>query len=192
VSTPPDPGRARPPLALAAGGIAAAAMLALGLASLGNAWQLQARLDQDYTIAATRRALSAPLSRGVADRQLRASVDALLHREDLGLRYLAVFDPEGVLLTHAGAFESASLAFLPNAASQGLRRLLYELTGVTGQARVLDGDGHFLGSIDYAVATPNLQAVHDDAVERLRLPAGAAWPSACRCSPASPWRCAAT
>jgi uncharacterized membrane protein affecting hemolysin expression len=98
-------------IALAGG--CALILFAQGVWCLREARALQTRLDHVYVAHEAQRLLTPMLLEGAGVRQLRPLVDRLLQRTDLGLRRLAVYDAEGVLLAHAGRFEALRLPLIP-------------------------------------------------------------------------------
>jgi diguanylate cyclase (GGDEF)-like protein/PAS domain S-box-containing protein len=167
------PGRQKWLITLA--GICALTLFAQGVWCLYEARQLQTRIDHVYVAAEAQRALTPMLLEGAGVRQLRPLVDRLLQRNDLGLRRLAVYDAEGVLLARAGSFEGLRLPLIPAVLQQRLRDALYALIGSGGQQRLFAPERRLLGSIDYHIDPGSVDGVRVEALAALRL---AGWISA--------------
>ncbi len=148
--------------------ILALVMAGLSVYSLVHAARLQTRLDHavvgDRVVAQLRDELAAR----AGSRVLRPVVHRLLQEVSLPLRYVAVFDGEGVLLTQAGIFQSVEIPVLPEGVSVWLRRVLYAFTGSVGQRRVLDEEGRLLGSVEYRLGPTVTAVVREEAIEHLR------------------------
>ncbi|HUP92227.1 MAG TPA: diguanylate cyclase [Solimonas sp.] len=166
-ATPADGRRLAAPTASLAFGTV---LLALGLLNLGAAGRLQGTLNHGYALGFAQAALRAPLAvEAGPSRRLRAAIDDLLRRADIGFRFVAVRNAEGILLARAGELEDVSLPWLPAAARETVRRFLYRLTGSYNGGRVLAGDGRMLGSVEYSLADGVVRAVRDEALDQLRL-----------------------
>ena len=143
-------------------------LLVLGAYCLLHAAGLQQRLNHayvgDYTAAAVQDGL-----RAGSRRSLRPILRTLLQREALRLRYLAVYDAEGVLLTQGGVYQNLTLPLLPELALQQLREGLYALSGSAGSRRIVGDDGRLLGSIEYRLGGGETGAVQVAALGHLRL-----------------------
>lgn len=160
---------------VALAGSCALTLLAQGFWCLYEGRRLQTRLDHVYVAAETQRVLAPMLLEDAGLRQLRPLVDQLLRRPDLGLRRLAVFDAQGVLLTQAGSFEGLRLPVVPAVVQQRLREALYALVGSGGQQRLFAAERRLLGSIDYHIDPGSVDGVRVEALAALRL---AGWISA--------------
>jgi diguanylate cyclase (GGDEF)-like protein/PAS domain S-box-containing protein len=156
-------------------GVCALLLVAQAVLCLWQARSLQLRLDHLYVAEATGGSLSDALARDAGARSLRPLLDGLLQREDLGLRFVAVRDAEGVVLTRAGVFESLSLSWLPQSWARQLRDLLYQIVGSGGSRRIVSPENRLLGSVDYSIAPGAVRGIRVDAVAALRL---AGWMSA--------------
>ena len=157
---------ARLAAALAATG-GALALALLSASCLQRAGELQATLDDNYSVSYVSQALREPLQH---DRQslLRERVKQLLEMRELGLRYLAVADAAGIMLAVAGRYENLEVPLLPAAASRAARRWLYRMEGDFGRATVL-AEERPLGSFEYAISAPLERRVRDQAIDQLRL-----------------------
>ncbi|MEQ1439608.1 diguanylate cyclase [Fontimonas sp. SYSU GA230001] len=135
-------------------------------------WQargLQLRLDHAYVAAEAARVLAPLLGQTSGDRRLRPAVDGLIQRRDLALRYLAVRDADGVLLTRAGVIESLHLPWVPEEVQQRLRLRAYALLGSSGSERLFDAERRLVGSFDYSLDPGDVDGVQVEAVNALRL-----------------------
>ncbi len=159
-------------------GLAGICALLLAVQALLCLWQartLQLNLDHLYVSAAAEHGLADALAQDSGARSLRPLLDALLQRGDLGLRFLAVRDAEGVVLTRAGVFESWQLSWLPQALARQVRDRLYQFVGSGGSRRIVSSENRLLGSVEYSIAPGAVQGVRVEAVAALRM---AGWMSA--------------
>ena len=165
----PEPRAWRIKAVATAAGALGLLLLALSAYCLTHAATLQSRLAHadagDRIIAALR----GELLSGAGSGALRPLVQRLLREGALPLRYLAVFNAEGVLLTQAGSFQGVAVPLLPTAVSNRLREGLYALSGSRGERRVLDARGRLLGSVEYRLGPSVGAAVREEAVEHLRV-----------------------
>jgi diguanylate cyclase (GGDEF)-like protein/PAS domain S-box-containing protein len=145
-----------------------ALLIGLGGYCLLQAGGLQHRLDQAYVGDRTAEAVREGLHAG-SGRVLRPILRTLLQRESLRLRYLAVYDTEGVLLTQAGVYQTLRLPWLPEWISARLRESLYALTGSFGSRRIVGDDGRLLGSVEYRFGPGETGAVQVAALRHLRV-----------------------
>ena len=172
---PPPQRLARRSLAGAALWLMAAGMLAaLAVYSLAHAARMQARLDHAQTGDRLVATLRGELLEGAGRRALQPVVQRLLRESGTPLRYLAVFDDQGVLLTQGGAFQRLNVPLLPEMVLAVLRKMLYASTGSIGQRRVLDSEGRLLGSFEYRLAPGVSEEVREEAVQHLRVTGWAA------------------
>lgn len=149
--------------------LVAGVLAALAIYCLGHAARMQARLDHAHTGDRLVAALRSELLAGAGTRALRPLAQRLLREPGSPLRYLAVFDDQGVMLTRAGVFQNLEVPLAPEIVSTGLRRLLYALSGSPGRRRVLDEQGRLLGSFEYRLAPGVSAGVREEAVEHLRM-----------------------
>lgn len=159
-------------------GLAGVCLILLAAQALLCLWQaraLQLRLDHAHVAAEAARALQPELVRPAGLRSLRPVVDALLQRPDLGLRFLAVQDAEGVVLARAGWLEALRLPLLPQRLQEQWRDTLYAVWGSYGSRSIRGRDGRLLGSIEYSLEPGAVEGVRVEAVAALRL---AGWISA--------------
>lgn len=156
-------------------GCASILLLQAGL-SLWQVRSLQLDLDHLYVAAIADEAVTPALTarqRRVGG--LRPVLEGLRQRSDLGLRLIAVYDAEGVLLSRVGSYEYWPSSWLPGVIRQTLRDTAYRLTGNFGSRRLFDQDHRFIGSVEYRIAPGSVAGISDRAVTLLKL---AGWGSA--------------
>jgi len=154
-------------LAVGLAAFCALAALALSLRALGSAGDLQVRLDRSYALDAAQQRLLASLGQHDSGR-IEQGLDALLKQSEFAFRYLAVRDTDGSVLAARGRYESLNRnGSLSPVVRSRLRATLYTLFGETGLLTLRDGD-RTVGSLEYAIGSPDARLVRDEAVDRLR------------------------
>jgi diguanylate cyclase (GGDEF)-like protein/PAS domain S-box-containing protein len=139
----------------------------LGIHALVTASSLQRTLDRERALQIVRGAIEERLaSDGAGSLQtfLRSSVD----RGSLGLRYVVVRAPGGMVVAEAGVHDSLRVPMISPIYTERLRENLHRMSGDVGQFAITR-DGRTLATVEYIIAGGTLPTVRDDAVRSLRL-----------------------
>ena len=139
----------------------------LGIQALVTASSLQRTLDRERALQIVRGAIEERLaSDGAGSLQtfLRSSVD----RGSLGLRYVVVRAPGGMVVAEAGVHDSLRVPMISPIYTERLRENLHRMSGDIGQFAITR-DGRTLATVEYIIVGGTLPTVRDDAVRSLRL-----------------------
>ena len=147
--------------------ICAIGLIGLAVSALRDAGRLQERLDTRHALHEALLMFSQQVIAPGNEPALRAALEDLLHRRDLGFRYLSLRDADGGALAATGEYDHLPLGFLSAQLRQQLREILYAVTSRYGQLALTDAGGAN-STLEYALGDPQARAVHDEAVQRLR------------------------
>ncbi|MGH8445213.1 MAG: sensor domain-containing protein [Solimonas sp.] len=163
----PDAGRRRPRRQAAISLLLLQVLLlcAIGLSCLVYAGSQQARAAHSVVSAQ----LPALLSPGFARSQKPASVARLAgglltpgQPRVWSLRRITIRDADGLLLARRGRYDHLRLGGL-------LDEFVYRISATHGSVLIRGADGRVLGSAEYDLDPAEVAALHDDAVDRLRM-----------------------
>jgi PAS domain S-box-containing protein len=142
------------------------ALLGLSVAAGREGNLLQERLDRGHALSEANSALQQSLASG-HELDVRQTLDELLHRRDLGFRFLSLRDDRGRVLAAIGRYDHLPLGFFSAGLRQQLREVLYAASSRYGRITI-SGDEGTRVALEFALGAPQERAVHDVAVARLR------------------------
>ncbi len=161
-----DPARLRELAASIVAAGCAIALLLLCASSWRAADRWQDELDRRHALTEATMALQQPIAEGY-EMAVRQTLDGLLHRRDLGFKFLSLRDAGGVVLAVVGRYERLPLDFLTATAREQVREALYAFTSNYGRVQIADGTGA-RATLEYAVGAPAERAIHEAAIARLK------------------------
>jgi PAS domain S-box-containing protein len=158
--------RWRAVIAAAVATLAAVLLLVVSTSFWRDGARLQEQIDRRHALGEATVALPQPITVGY-EVALRQTLDGLLHRRDLGYRFLSLHDATGNVLAVVGRYEHLPLNFVSGSVREQVREALYALTSTYGRLQVADGAGG-QATLEYALGAPAEGAVHDAAVLKLK------------------------
>jgi len=154
------------PTVMAAGCVGALLVLCAFAWRQADRWQDQ--LERERALQIASEALEHQPALPGYEMQLRQTLDDLLHRRDLGYRFLSLRDASGTVLAVAGAYERLPLGFVNASVREQIREAIYALTSRVGRVQIKDPNGGRAATLEYALGRPAESAIHEAAIARLK------------------------